>query len=187
MASVIAHGLAAVIIGKSFIKKKQPTGFWCSIVLCSLLPDIDVIGFRFGIAYGDFWGHRGFTHSLVFAFIVGLVVGFLFYRRLSIASPDWWRYVALYSAITASHGIFDAMTNGGLGIAFFAPFDNGRYFFPWTPVQVTRVGFHNFFSLKGFRILVSEGIYILVPIIVASFIFGWGRRRYRKHKYNISE
>ena len=45
MASVIAHGLAAVIIGKSFIKKKQSPGFWCCVVLCSLLPDIDVVGF----------------------------------------------------------------------------------------------------------------------------------------------
>jgi len=182
VASVITHGLAAVIIGKSFIKNKQSPGFWFSLVLCSLIPDIDVVGVKFGIAYGDFWGHRGFTHSLVFALIVGFVVGLVFYRRLGIASSEWWRYVALYSTVTATHGIFDAMTNGGLGIAFFAHFDNGRYFFPWTPVQVTRVGFHNFLSLKGFRILVSEGIYILMPILVVSFILGWGRRRYRKHK-----
>ncbi len=135
MASVIAHGLAAVIIGKSFTEKNQSPGFWCSLVVCSLLPDIDVVGFRFGIAYGDFWGHRGFTHSLVFAFIVGLVVGFLFYRRLGIASPDWWRYVALYSAITASHGIFDAMTNGGLGIAFFPLLTMADIFFPGLPCK----------------------------------------------------
>ena len=187
MASVITHGLAAVIIGKSFIQKKQSPAFWCSLVLCSLLPDIDVVGFKFGIAYGDFWGHRGFTHSLVFALSVGFAVGLVFYRRLGIASPEWWKYVALYSTVTASHGVFDAMTNGGLGIALFAPFDNGRYFFPWAPVQVTRVGFHSFISLKGFRILVSEGIYILAPLLAVSFILGWGRRRYKKHKNYISE
>jgi len=27
---------------------------------------------------------------------------------------------------TASHGVLDAMTNGGLGVAFFSPFDNRR-------------------------------------------------------------
>jgi len=182
VASVITHGLAAVIIGKSFIRNKQSPGFWFSLVLCSLLPDIDVVGFKFGIAYGDFWGHRGFTHSLVFALIVGFVVGLVFYRRLGIGTSEWWRYVALYSTVTASHGIFDAMTNGGLGIALYAPFDNGRYFFAWTPVEVTRVGIHNLLSLKGFRILVSEGIYILMPILTVSFILGLGRRRKRKRK-----
>ena len=49
MASVITHSLAAVIIGKSFIKNKQSPGFWFSLVICSLLPDIDVVGFKFGI------------------------------------------------------------------------------------------------------------------------------------------
>jgi hypothetical protein len=31
---------------------------------------------------------------------------------------------------TAGHGLLDAMTNGGLGLAFFSPFDNHRYFLP---------------------------------------------------------
>lgn len=171
MASVITHGLAAVIIGKGFVRRKKPPGFWAALVICALLPDLDVIGFRFGIAYGDFWGHRGFTHSLVFALLVGLFIGLVCYRRLGLASPEWWRYVALFATVTASHGVFDALTNGGLGIAFFAPFDNGRYFFPWTPVEVTRVGFHNFVSAKGLSILVSEGLYILAPLLAISLLF----------------
>ena len=177
MASVITHGLAAVIIGKSFSREKQSPLFWCSLVFCALLPDIDVIGFKIGIAYGDFWGHRGFTHSFVFALLAGFTIGLAFYRRLGISSPQWWRYVALFTCVTASHGIFDAMTNGGLGIAFFAPFDNGRYFFPWTPVEVTRVGFHNFVSSKGFRILLSEAVYILAPLMTVALTLYLIRRR----------
>jgi len=180
VATVFTHSLTALILGKRFIVEKKSPGFWVSLVLCSLLPDIDVIGFKFGIAYGDFWGHRGFTHSLTFALLVGLIIGLVFYRRQCIASPVWWRYVALYSVGTASHGVFDAMTNGGLGIAFFAPFDNGRYFLPWTPVQVTRVGFYDFISAKGFRILMSEGIFILTPMLAFYFILFW-RRRFSKH------
>ncbi len=187
MATVFTHGLTAVTIGKSFIRKKQSPVFWGSLVLCSLLPDIDIVGSKFGIAYGDFWGHHGFTHSLCFAVIVGFFIGLVFYRRLGIASPEWWKYVALYSTVTASHGVFDAMTNGGLGIAFFAPFDNSRYFLPWTPVQVTRVGFYDFFSHKGFRILMSEGIFILAPMSAVYVILVWRGRRYRKHDYRISE
>jgi hypothetical protein len=39
---------------------------------CSTIPDLDVMGFRFGIHHGDFWGHRGFTHSLAFAAVLAL-------------------------------------------------------------------------------------------------------------------
>ncbi len=35
-----------------------------------MLPDADVLSFNFGVAYGNVFGHRGFTHSLVFAFVV---------------------------------------------------------------------------------------------------------------------
>jgi inner membrane protein len=187
VATVFTHSLAALIIGKSFIDKKQSPGLWVSLVLCSLLPDIDVIGRKFGIAYGDFWGHRGFTHSLVFALLIGFVIGLVFYRRLGIVSLEWWRYVALYSTVTASHGVLDAMTNGGLGIAFFSPLDNTRYFLPWTPVEVTRVGFYDFISSKGFRILASEGIFILAPLSVFSLFVIWGKRRHREYKTHTSE
>jgi len=39
----------------------------------SLLPDADVVGFRLGVHYEDPWGHRGATHSLVFALAVACV------------------------------------------------------------------------------------------------------------------
>ncbi len=34
-----------------------------------MLPDA-VLAFKFGIAYGGGVGHRGFTHSLLFAFVL---------------------------------------------------------------------------------------------------------------------
>ena len=40
-------------------------------ILCAVLPDADVIGFRFGISYADAFGHRGFSHSLAFALLMG--------------------------------------------------------------------------------------------------------------------
>jgi inner membrane protein len=50
-------------------------------VFCSVIPDLDAIGFRFGIHHGDFWGHRGFTHSLVFAALLTGVV--------TVIAVDW--------------------------------------------------------------------------------------------------
>jgi inner membrane protein len=44
------------------------------IILCSILPDIDSIGFHLGIPYSSFWGHRGITHSLTFAAILAVCV-----------------------------------------------------------------------------------------------------------------
>ena len=180
MASVITQSVAAVIIGKSFSAQKHSAVFWCGLIACSLLPDIDVIGFRFGIAYGDFWGHRGFTHSLFFAAITGLLVGLLFFRRLGFTSLTWWRYVVLFAIVTASNGVFDAMTNGGLGVAFFSPFDDTRHFLEWRPVQVTRVGFYDFFSMRGLKILASEVMFILAPLFTFAFILVWSRKKLRR-------
>jgi inner membrane protein len=125
-------------------------------------PDIDVIGFRFGIRYGDFWGHRGFTHSLVFAAILAtsaLAMGFL--REIQgVSRVALWAYFFL---ATASHGLLDAMTNGGLGVAFFSPFDNTRYFFPWRPILVSPISLTHFFSNRSAAVLQSELLWIWVP------------------------
>jgi membrane-bound metal-dependent hydrolase YbcI (DUF457 family) len=92
-----------------------------------VLPDADVLGFPFGIRYEDILGHRGLLHSLTFALVLSWIVAFLAFPRL----PKRWTRFLLFSyffIVTASHGALDAMTDGGLGIAFFAPFDNTRYF-----------------------------------------------------------
>ena len=40
----------------------------------SVLPDVDFVAFMVGIPYPHPFGHRGMTHSLLFATIIGLVV-----------------------------------------------------------------------------------------------------------------
>src|SRR5678815_3579050 len=67
-----------------------------------------------------------------------------------------------FTPVTASHGLLDALTNGGRGIGFFAPFSNHRYFFPWRPIQVSPIGV-GFFSPRGLRVLASEAGWIWVP------------------------
>ena len=39
----------------------------------AMLPDADVVAFKLGIPYGATWGHRGASHSLVFALGVVLM------------------------------------------------------------------------------------------------------------------
>jgi inner membrane protein len=64
---------------------------------------------------------------------------------------------------TASHGLLDAMTDGGLGVAFFAPIDNRRYFFPWTPIRVSPIGIARFFTARGLAVIQTELIWIWLP------------------------
>ncbi len=106
-----------------------------------MLPDADVIGFAFGIRYADMLGHRGLSHSFFFAAIVGLVVAALYGER---SRRRAWLAV-YFAAVTASHALLDGLTDGGLGVALFAPFSNERYFLPWRPIEVSPIG-PGFFS-----------------------------------------
>jgi inner membrane protein len=162
MASAFSHAVTALGIGACFYRPGIPKRLWVIGALCSALPDLDVIGFDFGIRYGDFWGHRGFTHSLVFAALLAAVaIGLGFPDTIPAASRSYmWTYVFL---ATASHGLLDAMTDGGLGVAFFSPFNNDRYFLPWRPILVSPIGVGAFFTDYGAAVLRNEVIWIWVP------------------------
>ena len=151
----------------------MPKRIWIAGALCSVFPDIDVIGFHFGIHYGDFWGHRGFTHSLLFATILASLVVILGFWRASPRSAILWIWSYLFLA-TASHGLLDAMTDGGLGVAFFSPFDNHRYFLPWRPILVSPIGLSRFFSDRGLAVLKSELLWIWLPsTLLAALAWFW--------------
>jgi inner membrane protein len=141
-----------------------------------MLPDIDVIAFSFGIPYEAMFGHRGFTHSFFFAALVGAAATWRLWHR---PGSDSHRLALFFwfTAVTASHGLLDALTNGGRGIAFFAPFSDHRYFLPWRPIQVSPIGV-GFFSPRGLRVLASEAGWIWVPsaiIAVSARLFRNGQ------------
>lgn len=175
MASPLSHTVAALSIGTCFYQPQISKRVWVAGVVCSMVPDLDVIGFRFGVQYGDFWGHRGFTHSLVFASLLGGVVALIAFQR-GVAGIERFPLFAYLFLVIASHGVLDAMTNGGLGVAFFSPFDNTRYFLPWRPVRVSPIAITRFFTTRGFAILESELLWIWLPaILFASLV--WMLRR----------
>jgi inner membrane protein len=176
MASPFSHAVAALSIGTCFYRPQIPKRVWVAGVLCSVIPDLDAIGFRFAIHYGDFWGHRGFTHSLVFAALLAGVVALTIFWRGGAGIGRFALFAYLFLA-TASHGVLDAMTDGGLGVAFFSPFDNERYFLPWRPIHVSPIAVHRFFSARGFAILQNEAVWIWVPaILFASLVLTLRRR-----------
>lgn len=185
MPTIITHGFTAIIIGKLLCRHARSYRFWFWTILCSILPDLDVVGFFFGIKYGDLWGHRGMTHSLFFAAIVGVVIGQFYARKLKrkFMHRESWFWSVFFAVIIASHGIFDALTNGGLGIAFFSPFDPTRYFLPVTPVQVSPIGIQGFFSQRGLNLMISETTYITFPLLcllLSHWTINWLRKGVKK-------
>jgi len=162
MASVFSHAVAAVGISAFFHRADTPKRVWLLGVACSVIPDVDVVGFRFGIHYADFWGHRGFTHSLVFAGILATAVMLVAFRQ---AISGWSRFAlwTYFFLVTVSHGLLDAMTDGGLGVAFFSPFKNTRYFLPWRPIRVSPIGVSRFFTHNGLAVIQSEILWIWLP------------------------
>lgn len=165
MASIFGHAITTIAIGKSFPKSIIRWKFWLLGIGCSIVPDADVIGFSFGIEYNSFWGHRGFSHSLLFALLLGVVITILFYSK-DLKSKKTLTYILFFTLCTASHGILDAMTTGGLGVAFFSPFEDTRYFFYWRPIQVSPIGIERFFSKRGFSVLKSEFVWIALPSLI---------------------
>jgi inner membrane protein len=90
----------------------------------------------------------------------------------------FWDLFGFFFAVTASHGLLDAFTNGGLGVAFFAPFDDSRYFFPWRPLEVSPLGMA-FFSSWGLQTALSELQWVWLPtalLVAAVELVRWHRR-----------
>ena len=56
MASLVSHAIAALGVGAFFYRPEIPKRVWIVGAACAVIPDIDVVGFRFGIRYGDLWG-----------------------------------------------------------------------------------------------------------------------------------
>jgi len=115
MASWLTHAFLAGALGKAQPFHIRTTRFWVLSIFCSIVPDVDILGYAWGIEYSHVLGHRGLMHSLC--------------------------------------------------VAFFAPFDHTRYFFPWTPIVVSPIG-ADFFGLRGLHVIASEVLFVWVPIML---------------------
>ena len=161
MATVVTH---AALAAGFFALSRPLQGRWPVLavgMVLSALPDIDVLGYWVGIPYGHVFGHRGLTHSLFFALFLSGIAAAVIARPLKMPAGLTWVY---FFTCMASHGIIDAFTNGGRGIAFFAPFHNERYFFPLRPLQVSVLEPDVFFGEQWPVVLASELLWIWLPI-----------------------
>lgn len=159
MASAFGHIVSAIGIGSVFPSKMMTPKVYLIGAVSATLPDIDVLSSYFGIYGLEMLGHRGITHSIAFALIWAWVLIKVFHR-----SSEFERTLLLYYFIaTVSHGLIDGLTNGGDGIAYFAPFSSYRTHLPLELIQVSPLGVRNFFSEWGLKVLASEFIWIGIP------------------------
>lgn len=166
MPTLITHALVGASITTLRQHSISPAKFLVVAALLAILPDIDVLGFRYGIPYSDMLGHRGLTHSLSFAGAIGVLSALVIFPEVQrFSRPFWWLSSLLFIA-TASHGILDAFTNAGLGIGFLIPFDDTRYFAPWRPLTASPLSISRFLSGSSTPILMNEFRWIGIPLIV---------------------
>lgn len=170
MPTFISHAAVSLPVSLGFTKKKYRKEIILLSVLVSMLPDFDGIGYYFGIPYEHFLGHRGFSHSIVFSAIIAILFTYFCVKQKYI-EPKQYKFIFInFFVIGVSHGILDAMTNGGLGIALFSPFNNARFFLPWQPIIVSAILPQYFFQMNGILVFKREILYLILPSIILSLI-----------------
>jgi inner membrane protein len=162
MPTILTHPAVPLAIGMGLGGRVIPPHLLAAGIVTSILPDIDVVGFNFDISYAAAYGHRGLTHSPLVAAAValcGAAVARTFGARP--ATTFWFLFIAM-----ASHGVLDACTNGGLGIAFLWPWSDERFFAPFRVIQVSPIGLTRFVSGRGLDVLLSELQWVWLPCAV---------------------
>jgi inner membrane protein len=177
MPTILTHPVVPLAIAAGLGSKVIPTRLIVAGVVAAILPDLDVLAFKLGIPYSHDFGHRGFSHSILFALAFALVIASM-WRWLD---TSFWRALLFIFIAGVSHGLLDAFTNGGLGIAFLWPWSGERYFAPYQVIQVSPIGVSRFISAGGLAVLWSEFLWVWLPFMgLASVLIAW--RRYQKER-----
>jgi inner membrane protein len=170
MPTIFTHAVVPLALGLALGRKTISPRLIAAGMFVAMAPDFDTVAFKLGIAYADQFGHRGASHSLLFAVAIGL---------LGAALAPWlrttrWRALLWLTCCTASHPLLDALTNGGLGVALLWPFSHARFFAPWRPIAVSPIG-TDFFSMRGLAVLCSELLWVWLPTAAIATSIAWAR------------
>lgn len=163
MTTLITHPLPVLAVGIALGSRVIPPRLLLAGLIAACLPDADVLAFKLGIAYADAFGHRGFSHSLLFAALCAVLAALLC-RPLRCGPLKAGLFVGLAAL---SHSALDALTNGGLGVAWFWPWSQERYFLPWRPIEVSPF-IKGFFSARGLAVLASEARWVWLPCLAVA-------------------
>jgi inner membrane protein len=117
--TVLGGAVGELVLGKKAGNKAMVWG-----AIGGLIPDLDVLVAPFFSVVDGLFVHRGFSHSLVFAFLLGPLLGWFIHRvhwKMNITWREWTR-LSFWSLFT--HPLLDYFTTYGTGA--FLPFSNYR-------------------------------------------------------------
>lgn len=164
----LGHVAVGMAVGRAH-RARSPALAMVGFAALSLLPDLDVIAFALDVPYAHPFGHRGASHSL----FVALVLGGLLAALWPASSARVRARAGLLGALTmASHGLLDTLTDGGLGVALLWPLSDERFFAPWRPIPVAPIG-ADLLSWRGVRVISIEAVYF-APLVLYAL---WPRNR----------
>jgi inner membrane protein len=147
---VLLHAALGAAAGRATARARTAR-LMVVLALLALFPDVDGLGLFLGVPYQAPFGHRGALHSIA--------MGILIAGLCSLDAHAWrlsrLRMFLVASVVVASHGVLDALTDGGLGVALTWPLSNHRYFLPWRPIPVAPIGLP-IFSSYGRHVLLFE-------------------------------
>jgi membrane-bound metal-dependent hydrolase YbcI (DUF457 family) len=117
----VAHGLLGASLVAAVLPRVNPRRYALSLAAGALLANAADLDFGLVFALHSRAWHRGFTHSLAFALVVGLV----FFVSLGRTRA---RRATAYGLAYASHAVLDfATTKFGGGVELLWPFTSGRF------------------------------------------------------------
>lgn len=163
MPTVFTHPGVAMGLAPWFREARSSKVILFAGIVFTVLPDLDVIAFKFGIPYTHMFGHRGFTHSFFFAGLLSALTAWSLSKWLGVRTLFLWLYLFL---CMASHALLDALTNGGYGIALLSPFSNERFFFSFQSIEVSTLNIKRFFDGQGMPVILNELKWIWLPSMV---------------------
>jgi inner membrane protein len=166
MPTIIAHAAVPLALWAAADRGRINPRLLAAGIAAAILPDLDVIGFALHVRYVDAIGHRGASHSLLFAAVLALLAA-LSSQRLRARPLQAATWILICAA---SHPLLDTLTNGGLGVALGWPWSEQRWFAPWRPIRVSPFANH-FFSARGWLTLQSELRWLWLPLAAA--VLGW--------------
>ena len=79
MATSYTHAIVGLGLAQIYRPARHRWLYWSLCALLAVIPDVDALSSR---AYGDLLGHRGCTHSLIFALWLAFFVATLTFRWL---------------------------------------------------------------------------------------------------------
>jgi len=156
MPTIYTHAVVGLGIGQLYLPQRR---WWLYLGLATLLPvvpDFDVLS---DAPSNSSFGHRGITHSLLFALWLAFFAATLTFRP---CLAKLWVLTGMFFVAIASHGLLDAMNKGDMPIPLFWPAIEER-FGSWGLIPVADLGFE-WPDPRRSRTLRFEMLWIWLPV-----------------------